>query len=273
MKKVNHYDFVILAPHIDDEFIGVGELILNSLNKKFKIIYFSSSTYNFRKNNIIFERKNQNEREDEIKNIFKFLNLNQDNIKFLRINNYGLFNKIQFKKTYDYLSRFFKENNVKKVFVPAYEGGNLEHDLVNFMLFLLVKKGVVKQKLCIEFPEYTSYISFFDIKKFKRFVFGTPFKHQLKKKEIKVVKNKKLKKKREILKFFKSQNPKELIKNQGYRDIYYPFQIHNYQKMPYNKFSLNNLIGLFNKRYKIYNGDIEFKEFKEFTKDVESDLD
>lgn len=262
----NRYDFVILAPHIDDAFIGVGELIVNSLKNKFKIFYFSSSTYKFGKKDLNFEKRDQNIREKEIKQIFQILNLNQNNIQFFRMNNYKLFNEEDFKNIYSYLEKFFKENDIKKIFFPAYEGGHLEHDLVNFMVSILIKNKIIDIKRCFEFPEYTSYISFFDYNKFKRLFFGIPFKHELKRKKTKIPNLNQLNKKRKYLNLFKSQNPKDLIKNHGYPDIYYKFKSHNYQKSPYNSYSLNNLIGLFDKRYKIYNGDIKFKQFKNFIK-------
>lgn len=272
-----NYDTIILSPHIDDEFIGAGELICEKSknNKKILIIYFSSSTYKFNSRNKKFEKIDQNQRESEIKSIIKQMKTRNISTLFLRVNNYRLFNEIYFLKTYKKLLKIMSEMKYNYLFCPTYEGGHLEHDLVNFMLSLLVKKSIIPQKKCIEFPLYTSRIKIFDFKKYNRLIFKKCFAPEFinnDQKEIKIINKTQIKNKIKYLSLFKSQNPKHLVDNFGFKDRFKPFKLQNHKQKPYSALSLNNIIGIFDQKYKIYDGKISFNKFKKFIIMIESKI-
>jgi LmbE family N-acetylglucosaminyl deacetylase len=268
---------LIISPHIDDEVIGLGEFLLhlsqknptNPQKSKIHIVYLSSSTYSFEKTDSEFESKDQMRRESEAKVLAKKLNIPLRNITFLRENNYSSFNKETFLKVSKKIESLIKKIKPLSVYVPAYEGGHLEHDLMNFLVSILRKKALLEE--VYEFPEYTSYISFLDWKKLLR-RFGFQYNHSfLDKRAVQRSPQERLTDKKKLLKIFKSQKPQELIKLFGYRDQYGRLKHYNYRKAPYS-FGWQTILGLFFPSFKIYGGSISSKEFRLFVDSVEHEL-
>jgi LmbE family N-acetylglucosaminyl deacetylase len=272
MKKIHKNKRVlIIATHPDDEVVGCGEKILSCVKNKipFKIIIVTSSTH---QDPIHHPNETSEKRENESKEMLRFIKGKPEDIIFLRANHLALLKNKVFLSTMKKIKAIIKSFKPIELYIPCYEGGNLEHDLTNFLVYWIFKKEKLFGKIKLfEYPEYTSRISFADFKKFKRFFFSLEFAPYFINNKSKVFYNDQnfLEEKIELLNFYKSQKPKELIKVFGFRDKYAKFEFYDYTKPPYKLFSLNSLIGIFIKRFKLYGGKIKFKDFKSFIKSIE----
>lgn len=263
-------DTIILSPHIDDDIIGVGEKILQLSKDRqtVKIVYFSSSSYCFGRKDISFEKKNQKIRENEALKMANTLGISKKNLIFLRKNNYSIYDVNTFIKNFNIVAKITKKS--KEIYVPAYEGGHLEHDIINFLAYCLIAKGIIKKENVYEYPQYTSKISFFDIKKLFRFLLKNKFMHNF-------IDNRKsnfnkinlLEDKKKLFEIYKSQD----LSNFGYRDRTANMKLYDYERPPYSTYSLNMILGIFVIKFKLYEGSIRFNDFRLFVKEIKNRLD
>src|SRR3989338_1626884 len=159
--------------------------------------------------------------------------------------------------------------NVEKpaeVYFPAYEGGNFDHDITNFLVVRAVPKSGRKIKM-FEFPMYSSYIGIQNIlkKTARKISEKTKLKYDFKpefinrkNKEFIVGTKQEVEKKKKFLKMYKSQNPEDLVRRFGYTDKFREYKKQDYGKPPYT-LSLNIIMP---KKYSLYDGKISFSKFK-----------
>lgn len=267
---------MIVAPHIDDAVGGIGVFIQRKLRKKepLIIVYVSSASLRGRgnKNEILEEQKR---READAKNLQRKLRTPCLKMYFLRFNNYAIIDSQAFSKYLNKLRYIIKKEKPAEIYVPAYEGGHLEHDLVNFSATLL--KNEFQTIEFFEFAEYTSYLGpkIFLKKALRRISkligkkiisFPPDFVNQPQMPSEQLGTKEEVKMKKDLLSVFWSRDIDWLISVFGFPDRVRRLPAHNYLKSPY-RYSFLNRIAAFllrNKKYIIYDGR-GFEKFKQIS--------
>ena len=114
---------LIIAPHPDDELSGTGGLILQSPKKDIFVVYATTGAH-------VLDHEQKAKRKKAVTKILKKLSVNH--LFFLTFTQETL---------YAHLSELYKKiaiiiNKVKpdQIYVPAYEGGHIDHDACNLVL-------------------------------------------------------------------------------------------------------------------------------------------
>lgn len=221
---------LIFSPHIDDEVIMCGGRMI--LHKKIKeevfIVYLTLP-------------KNKDEeirRKKESAEVLEYCKIPQKNTIYFNFKELTLLNNIL--KCYRKIELHLRKFNPDKIFIPAYEGGHIDHDLVNFLVskafynlksnsslfevplyspFFLrpgrildkIFRRATKNKLCLP-PNFIN----------KR---GKVMRLHLSKKDIE--------EKKKLIGLYKSQKSLNLCGQYGFDDIFRVYKLYDYTKPPY----------------------------------------
>lgn len=144
---------LIIAPHPDDELIGCGGRIIKALKKKekIKIVYLTSGAIKSE------PRRKAELRKRAVTKIAMSLDIKKSSLLFLNYYERSLTEKVNISGLYKKLQKIVKNYNPDEIYVPAYEGGHIDHDIANF----------ITSKLKNEFKiyEYQMYNNYFSFKK------------------------------------------------------------------------------------------------------------
>ena len=146
-------NILILAPHPDDESVGLSVFIKRKKAEGCKIVIFFLTNGVISKNEMWFWEKNKYE-----KFLHKRLNEMENSLKFFKIKDFFLQNistrnlRNNILKTFHKIQSIIKNKTIDSIFVPAYEGGHQDHDVANFIASQFKKKLNV-----FEYSEYHNY--------------------------------------------------------------------------------------------------------------------
>ena len=148
-----HQKILIIAPHPDDELIGCGSTYLNAVKNKesIKIVYLTNGS-------LKTEPKIKSSlRKKAVLQIAKEHGLKKNDQILLDFYERSLTNKSNAIKCFQLLKKIIKDYKPTEIYVTAYEGGHIDHDIAN----LLIAKIKTKAKKY----EYAVYNNYFSLKK------------------------------------------------------------------------------------------------------------
>ena len=246
---------MVFAPHPDDEVIGAGGLIIQTMKSggDVKVIYITSGISGTNKNSeqIVI-------REKEAVSAMKLAGVNENELIFLRYNSGDLTKISIFNECIKKIAQIISEDVPDYIFIPAYEGGHIDHDITNFILYKALTALKLNRIEIFEYAGYTSYLKI-DINTVKRvlrrFCKCVPFVNfrfpnnfiphnrlthtpsfQLK------MSDEELNLKMEMLKQYTSQDPTELIFWHGFPDRVRKFYPYDYSKPAYTMGALEKTV-------------------------------
>jgi LmbE family N-acetylglucosaminyl deacetylase len=239
---------IVFAPHQDDETIGTGGKILRAVSEKVKV-------------KIVYLTTQEKYRQEEAEKAMEYAGLNKEDLIFLGYKN--LDDKKILDDALKKIIKILKEKKPTEVYVSAYEGGHMDHDLANY----LVNKAVKQTNLPItiwEYPLYNNYPGYFPIKFLRRYttkllpfrlgIFPPLFIPNRNKKYVLRMKKHDIRTKKAMLRIYRSQNKNDyLVKNFLYKDRFRTCPNYDYNKAPHSTLPLN---------YSLTRGQ-SFREFKE----------
>ncbi len=252
---------MIFAPHQDDDIIGAGCGIFRALKEKKEVIIVFITKGAFEGG---ISRDKKSIREKEAIYVMKRAGIK----KYYFLNKY-IFEMKKRKVAEEVFGKILWMLNLEKpneAYFPAYEGGNFDHDIINFIVSKAVSKSGRKIRM-FEFPMYSSHVGIKNVlkKATRKISERTRWKYAFRPEfinnrgqEIVVGTKKEVALKKKFLKMYKSQNPDELVRYFGYPDKFRQYKKYDYSKPPY-AFSLNFLLP---KKFRIYDGKISFSKFK-----------
>lgn len=224
-------NIMIVAPHMDDEAIGCGGLIIKAAreNSKITIVYMIKDEV----------------RKEEMKNMMKKFGIKAKTI-FLD------YEKLNDKKiVLDSIKRIvtiIKKEKPIEIYMPSYEGGHLQHDLTNF----IVKKAAntTKSTELYEYPLYNNYPWYLPVKIMRSYlsrylplstgIFPPLFIPSKTRKKVLGMNKEEIKIKATMIRSYKSQNPRDyLVKNFLYKDRFRKLPEYDYTKRPHGILPLN----------------------------------
>jgi LmbE family N-acetylglucosaminyl deacetylase len=121
---------LIIAPHPDDELIGCGGRLAQAAkrNENIRIIYVTSGgSHEFSK------------REAAVKQISAHIGIKTKNLIFLRNEERRWTPEKVTKLSFD-IKKIISNFSPDEIYVSAYEGGNIDHDVANFAVANAIKK-------------------------------------------------------------------------------------------------------------------------------------
>ena len=200
---------LLIAPHPDDEIVGLYLVIKKILKEKKIIIFFLTNGVIDKKSLWFWDRKyHKNKvkiRIKEMKNSMDFLGIKKYYLQDISTR----FLKENIEKTFKKIKKIKKEHKIDTIFCPAYEGGHQDHDVANFICSRFKKKCMV-----YEFAEY----NFFENKINNNYFFYSTDKDKV----IFLTRSEK-KEKEKFLKIYKSES-KNLnyvsLEKESYRELF-----------------------------------------------------
>jgi hypothetical protein len=144
--------YLFILPHQDDEFFIYPYIkYLKRRNFVVKIIYLTNGGY---------AKHDPLTRANESVAALSKININHEDIIFFGHDNsiYDAEIFYKYKIIADFLNSFFLNNinNIKKIIVPAWEGGHQDHDATNLIVQKITRKSKLKDKV-FQFFLYNSY--------------------------------------------------------------------------------------------------------------------
>ncbi|MCZ6594206.1 MAG: PIG-L family deacetylase [Bacteroidetes bacterium] len=226
----------IIVAHQDDGVIIAGGYAIQTLKSggSVKVVYLTNGAF---KND--FELANKRKREAII--TWKLIGLGEQDIIFL--NYWQLELEYNIDRAVFQVSKILKYGKFDKIFIPLYEGGHHDHDMVNYIVSLANKVNSVKSEI-YECPLYNLYYSLTNtpekiLYQLSRIIpywdYGAPPSFVDKTGRIYLNMSKQeLKLKRKMLSQFKSQGGRSLANQYSFNDRYQKHTDHDYSNPPFN---------------------------------------
>jgi LmbE family N-acetylglucosaminyl deacetylase len=159
----NKKTILIIAPHPDDEIVGCGGVYLHNAHKgnNITILYLTKGA-------LPGEDKRAKLRKEAVKKIASDLGVDRNNQIFLE--NHELGDLLDTKKAKTAITTILNIITISRpdeVYVPAYEGGHIDHDLANLFVSIVRDKNKDENVKYQEYEVYNNHIpfSFFGAKK------------------------------------------------------------------------------------------------------------
>jgi LmbE family N-acetylglucosaminyl deacetylase len=222
---------IIFAPHMDDEVIGCAGIILRETREHNRVV-------------IVYMTKDDT-RKQEAMSIMKKYGLAK-NLVFL---NYQKMDRETVKDAISRTKKIIEKENPQEVYVTAYEGGHIVHDITNFIVNRAVKENGRTIKV-YEYPTYNNYPAYIPIKIVRRYtskylpvrtgIFPPMFIPAKTKEMILKMQEWEIETKKAMIRGYESQNKNDyLVKNFLYNDRFRLCPNHNYRKRPHGTLPLN----------------------------------
>lgn len=155
---------LIIAPHPDDELVGCGGVYLKNAragNNVF-VLYLTTGALRGEEQKAAFRRR-------AVLKIAQENGIPARNLTFLNNHESGaLLDVVQARNAVDDIHKLIKDKQPDEVYVTAYEGGHIDHDLANLFVAAARKKTkTTKITKYYEYEVYNNYIpaSLFGLKK------------------------------------------------------------------------------------------------------------
>jgi LmbE family N-acetylglucosaminyl deacetylase len=228
-------DILIVAPHQDDCVAIAGGYALQTREKggRVRILYVTDG----------FENGAPG-RRSEAARAWRLAGVPETDLNFLEYPSLtGLLTRREIDRAIGQISRAIADARPGTVFVPLYEGGHYQHDVVNYMTAEAMKAADFRGK-AYEAPEYNFYLSFrttpekilSGMLRFVPFagrdyapepVLGDPV-YRL------TMTESQMRLKKEMLAAFESQHPDQLVRRFGFADRYQRMHGHDYGLPPFD---------------------------------------
>jgi len=234
---------LVVAAHQDDETIIAGGGMIQTLKKggKVYVIYTVDGTTRKPYTTEKEVQKNIMLREKEASKSLNSIGIPFENIFFLRNENaLGLRNISNIELNIQKIFTYIKEINPDMIFISAYEGGNCDHDMTNYMVVKAAEKANFSKNLILESPEYNRYYLLESVLKRlnKLLIIKCPMPPRFIPSNSRTftlnMTSGELQKKLHMFIFFESQNPDDLIDRFGYPDQYRYLIDYNYSASPFD---------------------------------------
>ncbi len=250
-KEIFMKNIMIVAAHPDDEAIGCAAKIIRTVAEKGKVtvVYITDGEF--------YEQSEA--RREEAKEAMKIVRVK--NLVFLKHKGSDLTDKTSVDNLIETVKMLIEKNKAGEVYVPAFEGGNYEHDITNYIVSQAAE-GLKEKILVYEFPMYNNKLKMF-LKRCTRrarrlsglgfYTFPPEFPNKKGETIILNMSPEEMQIKKQMLETYKSQNGnKILLKCYMYPDKYRVCPKHDYRKKPHGIIPL------------IYetNTKLRFKDFK-----------
>jgi LmbE family N-acetylglucosaminyl deacetylase len=228
-------DILIVAPHQDDCVAIAGGYALQTLEKggRVTVLYATDGT-----------EDDKVTRKQEALDAWHAAGLGAESLHFLghHILN-GLVTREEIGRCTEEIAEWIRRTRPGTVFIPMYEGGNFQHDVVNYMVSTAVRRTGFKGRV-YEAPEYNFFLSFRTtpekiLSGFMRFipfvrhdyppepVLGDELLH-LRMTSVQI------EKKAEMLSRFRTQQPEQLVIRFGFEDRYQKLHDYDYRRPPFD---------------------------------------
>ncbi len=229
----------IFAAHQDDGIIMACGYAIQTIKNGGSVdvfLMFDGEAGNGRKRNKI--------RMNESIRAWKLIGIEEKRIHFFDYDDfYGLIDKEEIKACIGEVTDLLRKSNYDIIFVPLYEGGHYQHDIINFIISrACINSGT--QSLLYECPEYNAYYSlkytpekilslisrlipFYEFKSPPSFIRdGNRLYLDMSDEELIL--------KRKTLQTFRSQGGKELLGLYGYKDSFQTYTGYDYSEPPFD---------------------------------------
>jgi LmbE family N-acetylglucosaminyl deacetylase len=228
-------DILIVAPHQDDCVAIAGGYAIQTRSRGGRVtVLFATDG----------SADDKETRKREAQEAWSLIGVGGADIRFLQYdNNRSLVTGEELGRLASDLSQVLEEIRPKTVFVPLYEGGNYQHDAVNYAMREAVRRTGFKGRV-FEAPEYNFFLSFRTtpekiLSGLMRFV---PFaRHDYPPEPVLpdpvlhlAMTSEELRIKREMLSRFATQQPEQLVVRFGFEDRYQVLHDHDYARPPFD---------------------------------------
>ncbi len=153
-KDLPSANILVFAAHQDDELICAGGRMIKSRfdNKDVNVVMMTDgSPKEFSENPIITSIRN-----NETINALSKINISEKNIIFLNNDDLGFIFDSDNELIINQIKNIIKEKNPDEIYIPAYEGGHIDHDSTH-VLIVNVLNGLNKKIKVYECIEYNAY--------------------------------------------------------------------------------------------------------------------
>lgn len=125
-------NILVFAAHQDDEIICAGGRMIKAMqnNKTVNVVIVTDgSPKEFNENPVI-----TNVRNNETINALDKINISKNNIIFLNVDDLGFIFDSNGNELVDKILGIISEKNPDEIYIPAYEGGHIDHDSVHVLV-------------------------------------------------------------------------------------------------------------------------------------------
>ncbi len=229
-------DILVVAPHQDDGVAMAGGFALQTLRKGGRV-------------HVLFVTEESGDngeiRKGEAVRAWQSIGVPRKAIHFMGYNNpSGLLNKIEIQGCVQKILTWLVGIRPKIIFIPAYEGGHFQHDVVNYILVKAFERARLKGTTIFEASLYNFYYS---LKCTPEKILASlrmliPLWHSsyppefIRKDPVYslCMSQDELQMKKMMLNQFISQNPDALVSRFGYPDRYQRYRSYDYSKPPFD---------------------------------------
>ena len=234
-QKADARRLLIIAPHQDDGVAMAGGYAIRARKKGMSVhVLFVTDGYEHDKVT----------RVAEAVDAWGVIGLKETDLTFLRHHTLaGFTTREEIDQGIDEVAQFLSHYLPDTVVIPLYEGGNYQHDVVNYMAAQAVNRAGRKVTV-LEAPEYNFYYSFRTtpqkmLTALMRLVPGVshPYPPEpVLDDPLTIMKltEEELQTKREMLSRFKTQAPEDLVERFGFEDRFQPLHAYDYRKPPFD---------------------------------------
>jgi LmbE family N-acetylglucosaminyl deacetylase len=228
-------DILIVAPHQDDcvAIAGGYAIQTKAMGGRVKVLYVTDGN-----------KDDKVTRKQEALDAWYVIGSDEKDIHFLKYHSLtSLTTREEIEQCTDEIADFILKNQPKTIFVSLYEGGNYQHDVVNYMVSEAVQKAGFMGTV-YESPEYNFYLSFKTtpekiLSGFARFIpffrYDYPPEPILEDEVLRLkMTPEQIRIKKDMLSKFKTQNPKQLIIRFGFEDRYQRLHNYDYSRPPFD---------------------------------------
>jgi LmbE family N-acetylglucosaminyl deacetylase len=228
-------DILIVAPHPDDCVAIAGGYAIQTLARggRVRVLYVAPGS-----------ESDRDVRMAEAKDAWSLAGAGRLELRFLgHRSGTGLMTRAEIDACAGEIADQIRDFSPGTVFVPLYEGGNFQHDAVNFMTRRASERTGFKGRF-LEAPEYNFHLSFATtpekiLSGLARFI---PFeRHDYAPEPVRpapvlrlAMTGPELRLKREMLSRFTTQNPDRLVERFGFEDRFQELPPHDYSKPPFD---------------------------------------
>lgn len=147
-------NILIFSPHPDDEVIGVGGRMIQVKKEGYDITVVMMTDGSPKE----FDEQEEISaiRKNETLEALELIGINKENVIFLDYDDLGFIFDSDIKVYIDEIKKIIREVNPDEIYIPAYEGGHIDHDSTNFLVISSLSELDKKYKV-YEYIEYNAY--------------------------------------------------------------------------------------------------------------------
>ncbi len=229
-------NILIIAPHQDDGVAMAGGFAIQTLGRGGRVSVLFVTEVEGTKGEL---------RKREAIRAWQSIGVPQKDIHFMGYNNpSGLLNTIEIRACIQKMVIWLAGIRPKLIFIPSYEGGHFQHDVVNYIVSKAFEKTGLKGTNIFEASLYNFYYSLIStpekvLASLRMLIplWSNNYPPEFIRKDpvySLIMTRDELQMKKVMLNQFVSQNPNALISRFGYPDRYQKYRPYDYSKPPFN---------------------------------------